>query len=491
MLSNAKSVAAPQAADIPLPLSESFPFLELQRGYRLNWYEIVGILGRGGFGITYLARDIHLDREVAIKEYLPNQLAIRESDATVHPVNRDTQEVFERGLRRFIEEARTLANFDHPNIVRVLMEFEDNNTAYMVMHYEGGRSLQEVLAGQGTLEEAQLLGILMPILDGLEQVHEAGFIHRDIKPANILLRDDGSPVLLDFGSATQSLGVDTKTLTTLVSPGYAAFEQYCSDANEQGAWTDIYGLGATAYHAVTGRVPVCAVDRSHALFKNAQDALIPARQYAKEKYSAPTLAAIDHALTFSREQRPQSIAQWRREFTRAGADIRTVVGLPAAASAAPAIERHRSAGLRHRRATLLGLSYAHRVALLLVLPMLAFGWFYWFPQLKPVEKPVKSEQAQPDPRDHLPVRVAFADAWKDGFFGPETMVIFSGGYRIGSADNAGGRESLLHRFVRSGRAKTLPVKVDNLAVKNGIDPGNALVLDLDPSTQSDHRVPNR
>ena len=169
-----------------------------------------------------------------------------------------------------------------------------------------------------SLAEVQLMNVLMPILAGLELVHASGFIHRDIKPANIFLRRDGSPVLLDFGSARQALGAHTMTLTTLVSPGYAPFEQYHSKSNEQGAWTDIYGLGATLYRAVSGMPPMDALDRGRVILKGERDTFITAAELGKGRYSGRLLQAIDHALQFKEEDRPQTIAEWRREITGSG-----------------------------------------------------------------------------------------------------------------------------------------------------------------------------
>jgi len=286
----------------------------LQPGYRLLWYVVERILGQGGFGITYLARDTNLDQTVAIKEYLPIELAVREGDCSVHPVSRGHEDDFHWGLERFAAEARTLARFDHPNIVRVLAVFEENNTAYMVMRYESGASLQERLPRRGTLEEGPLLAILFPVLGGLARVHAEGFIHRDIKPANLFVRDDGSPVLLDFGSARHALGRETRTLTSLVSPGYAPFEQYYSKSDRQGPWTDIYGLGATLYRAVCGVAPVDAVDRGEALLDERPDPYVPASEAAAGRYSGRLLAAIDHALAFRETDRPQDIATWRAEL---------------------------------------------------------------------------------------------------------------------------------------------------------------------------------
>jgi serine/threonine protein kinase len=237
---------------------------------------------------------------------------MRESDFSVHPVSENHSESFIWGLERFVEEARTLARFDHPNIVRVLSVFEMNNTAYMVMRYEHGRSLQQMLAKRATLEESQLIETFFPILEGLERVHAVGFIHRDVKPANVFVREDGTPVLLDFGSARQSLGEATRTLTTLVSPGYAPFEQYFSNSDRQGPWTDIYGLGATLYRAVTGVAPMNAVDRSEGIIKHDTDPLIPAAEVAAGRYSPQLLDAIDWALSFGEDSRPQNIDQWRQ-----------------------------------------------------------------------------------------------------------------------------------------------------------------------------------
>ena len=167
----------------------------LKPGYKLHWYRIIEILGQGGFGITYHARDLNLDRDVAIKEYLPVEMAVREGDYSVHPLSEAHGQQYTWGLDRFIAEARTLAKFDHPNIVRVYSVFEENNTGYMVMRYESGQSLQEKIDLEKTMDEADILKVIMPILSGLDIIHQAGFIHRDIKPDNIYLREDGSCIL--------------------------------------------------------------------------------------------------------------------------------------------------------------------------------------------------------------------------------------------------------------------------------------------------------
>ena len=185
----------------------------LRPGHELHWYRIEEVLGQGGFGITYLAYDANLEQHVAIKEYLPMELAVREGDFSVYPASRAHDTRYRWGLDRFLAEARTLARFKHPAIVRVNSVFEANNTAYMVMEYQLGMSLQAVLDRRGTLPENELVALVLPLLDGLQVIHAEGFIHRDIKPSNIYIRRDGHPVLLDFGSARQALGEETKTLT--------------------------------------------------------------------------------------------------------------------------------------------------------------------------------------------------------------------------------------------------------------------------------------
>lgn len=286
----------------------------LPQGYQLHWYEIDSILGQGGFGITYLARDTNLDQLVAIKEFLPSDLAVRTRESDVQPLTGEHTDTYGWGLNRFLTEARTLAKFRHPNIVRVLSVFEANNTAYMVMEYERGESFENLLKFKQVSGEVALKRILLALLDGLELVHDAGFIHRDIKPSNVYLRDDGVPVLLDFGSARLALGVETRTLTSLVSPGYAPFEQYNAtrESDRQGPWTDIYALGATMYRAVTGHGPVDAAARANALLDEQRDPFEPCSGMGLAGYSPGFLLAIDRALAFPPADRPQSVAAWRQ-----------------------------------------------------------------------------------------------------------------------------------------------------------------------------------
>ena len=187
-------------------MDESTHKQALPIGYRLQNYRIEGVLGVGGFGVTYLAVRATLGHQVAIKEYLPNEFAVRDG-TTVHPKSTSDRSDFEWGLTRFLEEAKTLARFEHRNLVRVRDYFEGNHTAYIVMDYEDGEPLDRLLERHGTLTEAQLKRVLLPIVDGLREVHAAGFLHRDIKPSNVYVRrSDESLVLLDFGAARQALG---------------------------------------------------------------------------------------------------------------------------------------------------------------------------------------------------------------------------------------------------------------------------------------------
>ena len=287
------------------------PYRTLQPGEMLNWYRIERILGRGGFGVIYLATDTNLDHQVAIKEYIPSDVATRSGDSKVHPITEEHGDMFRWGMDRFIKEARNLVKFKHPNIVRVMSVFQENNTAYMVMEFEEGEDLRSYLRKPNANSERSLKQLILPISKGLAEVHRHGFIHRDIKPANILVRKDGSPVLLDFGSARNASKFTHQSLTALVSVGYAPLEQYNSEADEQqGPWTDIYALGGTLYNAISGRDPVESTRRGAALLNGGADPQISAEYLGEGKYSKGFLRAVDWAMSFAIADRPQSLSDW-------------------------------------------------------------------------------------------------------------------------------------------------------------------------------------
>ena len=322
----------------PPPGIDALDLNALASGYRLMWYEIDSVLGHGGFGITYLATDTNLNQKVAIKEYFPANIAIRTGDNRVAPSSAKKAETYSWGLSRFLAEAQTLAKFRHTGIVQVFSVFEANGSAYMVMEFVRGESLGDRLKSRAVVDEATILRALYPLLDGLQLIHDAGFIHRDIKPDNIFLREDGSPVLLDFGSARLAIGSLTQTLTMLVSPGYAPFEQYSSSqagTGRQGPWTDLYSLGATLYMTISGRGPVDSIARATATIAGHADPLLPAVEVGKGRFSEQFLAAIDKALAVQPQERPQSIDEWKQwlpPFEGEASATTTATRAPAATS---------------------------------------------------------------------------------------------------------------------------------------------------------------
>ena len=302
----------------------------LRPGQTIGRYRIAAVLGQGGFGITYRAVDAELGRQVAIKEYLPAALAVRKDGITVVPRSRGAAADLAWGLERFVSEGRTLAALHRaPGIVKVHDYLQANGTAYLVMELVDGETLDEHLRRAGPLDAAAIDRILAPLLDGLEQVHEAGFLHRDIKPANILLDAAGRPTLIDFGASRAAIAGRTQAMTAVFTPGYAPVEQFTSAA--QGAWTDIYSLGATLYHAITGTAPRNAIDRM------VDDDLVPLTGSGRA-FPPALLAGIDAALVVRAASRPQSVAAWRAllagDAVGRAASPATVV-MPAMAATAP------------------------------------------------------------------------------------------------------------------------------------------------------------
>ncbi len=277
-------------------------------------YRINHVIGAGGFGITYQARDLGLDLAVAVKEYYPAQFGMRDGTLTVRPASDRDRDLFDRLRESFLREARTLAQLRHPCIVRVLSVFEGHGTAYMIMEFESGKSLKAWLDELGrSPTQDELDRLTMPLLDALALMHEANFLHRDIAPDNIIVRADGSPVLLDFGAARRVMAELSGALTGIVKQGYSPQEQYANDPRAQGPWSDIYALGATLYRCVTGAAP------AEATLRMLDDPIQPASNLASGGYRPGFLEAIDKCLAVRPKERPQSINELRNLLQKSSA----------------------------------------------------------------------------------------------------------------------------------------------------------------------------
>jgi serine/threonine protein kinase len=280
----------------------------LPPGYQLENYRIARQLSSGGFSIVYLAYDAE-ETPVAIKEYLPNSLALRTAGSILPTIADEHRSTFRHGMKCFFEEGRALAHLSHPNVVRVLNFFRANETVYMVMQYERGRTLQEhIFKHRGSIKETFIRNVFARLLNGLREVHSHKLLHLDIKPANIYLRIDGNPVLLDFGAARQALKNEAATLRPMYTPGYAAPEQYRTP-DQLGPWTDIYAVGASMYACLGGTVPQPAIDRLEG------DQCVPAVKQWAGKYSRQLLETIDWCLDLDYRARPLSVFQLQKMLT--------------------------------------------------------------------------------------------------------------------------------------------------------------------------------
>ena len=293
---------------------------ELPVGWPLQEFVVEGLIGVGGFSIVYRVRDTRLDRAVAIKEYIPAALAMRGPHGEVVARTPNHREHFNLGLRSFINEARLLASFDHPALVKVYRFWAENGTAYMVMPYYQGMTLKRWLADLGTPPSEGWLRILAgELIDALDILHHERCYHRDVAPDNVLLLYDKRggtfleqkprPLLLDFGAARRVISDATQNLTAILKPGYSPVEQYDGEVTmRQGPWTDVYALCAVLYGALAGRLPPSSIARV------VKDDLVPAAQVGAGRYSAPFLAAVDAGLAIRPQQRPQSMAELRALF---------------------------------------------------------------------------------------------------------------------------------------------------------------------------------
>lgn len=314
---------------------------ELQSGTMLRQYKVQKVLGAGGFAVTYLVEDEKLGRLYAIKEYFPEAFAHRAGKA-VKP-NAANVDDFIWGKERFLSEARVLARFRHPNIVGVTQIFELNGTAYMVLEYRRGRSFKDWLAELGRPPtQAELDAIAEPVLSALETIHRNDLLHRDIAPDNVYVCDDGTPLLLDFGSAREAIAQRSKVLSAIVKSGYSPAEQYSTRGTGQGPWSDIYAFAATLYQAVAGEHPEEATDRL------LTDSYVPARQAAKGEFRLGFLEAIDWGLKLSPQDRPQSVADWRSSLLGGATPAQDSPAPAAAADRAAPVQSAELAGASPR-----------------------------------------------------------------------------------------------------------------------------------------------
>jgi serine/threonine protein kinase len=281
--------------------------LALPAGFRIENYEIVRMLGKGGFGITYQARDVQIGRLVAIKELLPDSIATRLAGSTVVPQSAAHEESWQWARERFVDEARVLAGFRHPNIIAVHRIVEANGTVYLIMDCIEGESYEARLRRIGREpDEPSLRRVIEPLLDGLQEVHAAGLLHRDIKPENILFDKRGNPVLIDFGAARSSVGA-TMAMTSIVTHGYSPAEQY-QTKGKMGPWTDIYALGAVMCRAISGEKPPVASDR----IMEDDFQWLSYREIGG--FSTTFVQSVDWALRVRPSDRPESIQAWASCF---------------------------------------------------------------------------------------------------------------------------------------------------------------------------------
>ncbi|HEY0858406.1 MAG TPA: serine/threonine-protein kinase, partial [Albitalea sp.] len=299
------SLQPAQSSGVPMAPADEHD--ALPAGTRFGELEILRVLGLGGFGIVYLARDHALEREVALKEYMPASLAGRGKGQMVSVRSGAHTATYALGLRSFVNEARLLARFNHPSLVKVYRFWEDNGTAYMVMPYLQGRTLRDVRRAMTvTPSEGWVRSVLDPLLDALELLHREDVYHRDIAPDNVLLPPGQPPVLLDFGAARHAIGERTHTFTAILKPSYAPIEQYAESAHlRQGPWTDLYALGAVVFYLLRGAPPPPATARA------VQDDAPLLPPHENPEVAPAFLAAIEWALAVRPAERPQHVGELR------------------------------------------------------------------------------------------------------------------------------------------------------------------------------------
>ncbi|MGH8532432.1 MAG: protein kinase domain-containing protein [Gammaproteobacteria bacterium] len=283
-------------------------------GSKLHSYRIDSVLGQGDYWFTYLASDLNLGRPVIITEYMPCEIAIRDTRGVIHPAPAEHGAEYKAGLESFLTDAQKLAGIRHQNIAQALNAFEANNSAYIVVAQEQGKKAEHLFDGS-TVAEKELLAFVLPILDGLEAIHASGYIHRYIQPPTIIIRPDGSPVLTGLHPGGGALFNPANTLTKHFPSDFAPIELCFGDGELHGPWTDIFSLGAMLYQAVVGVAPVAAIERSRVVVQGGTDPLMSVLPVGQGNYSDAFLKAIDHALGFLPTQRPLTVATWRNELS--------------------------------------------------------------------------------------------------------------------------------------------------------------------------------
>lgn len=358
----------------------------LNIGVVLHDFEIRGVLGVGGFGIVYRAWDLSLEREVALKEYLPATLAVRHEDGAIEPRSEKDRDTFETGLASFMNEAKLLAQFDHPALVKVYRFWAERGTAYMVMPLYQGQTLKALVEQHsGNLTERQVLDILVPIAQALEVMHEKQCIHRDISPENIIVQAvDQQPVLLDFGAARRTIGAMSEALTVILKASYAPVEQYAEIPGlSQGPWTDVYALASVAHWMLTGRVPPPAMGR---MVKDSYTPLM----HSGLPYSQALLQAVDQALAVNPADRTGST----------GAFVTSLTANQPPSSPPPPPEMHTS---KRRK-------YVALIAGFLAVSALSFGVTMLVPRLLQHTRSIHSPSASNHPTRPAPSATQVAKA---------------------------------------------------------------------------------
>jgi serine/threonine protein kinase len=288
----------------------------LARGFHLGEYVIDQRIGGGGFSLVYLAYDMD-GVPVAIKEYLPGGVVTRDETGCVVPISPEFQNSFRYGMKCFFDEGRALASLRHPNVVSVTNFFRANETVYMVMKYERGKTLQRHITKlKEPMRETFIRAVFIQLLNGLREVHSHKLLHLDIKPSNIYIRSDGSPVLIDFGAARQALSHDMHMASAMYTPGFAAPEQY-NQRDPIGPWTDIYSIGASMYACIAKGAPPPADQRAE------KDTLLPLGKTHAGLYSKPLLALVDDMLHLTYTERPQSVYSVQKRLAAMAHSSRT------------------------------------------------------------------------------------------------------------------------------------------------------------------------